>query len=131
MAAGGGDGDKPIEQRPQYQAAEAKLRDAERSLRLTKVTAPFAGVVTNVNTIDVRAFLAAGQQAMSLVATQGAWADSNLRETDLTHLNAGNAATVDVDTYPDHPFHGRVQTINPATGSVFALIPPQNASGNW
>src|SRR3954464_4212806 len=66
-----------------------------------------------------------------MVSTQGAWADSNLRETDLTHVKVGDRATIEVDTYPDHPLEGRVQTINPATGSIFALIPPQNASGNW
>ena len=131
LAEIGGDGDKPIEQRPQYLAAQAKLRDAERNLRLTEVTAPFAGIVTNVNAINTGAFLTAGQQAISMVATQGAWADSNLRETDLTHVKAGDPASVSVDTYPDHPFRGHVQTINPATGAVFALIPPQNASGNW
>lgn len=131
LAQIGGDGDKPIEQRPQYLAAEAKLRDAERNLRLTEVKAPFAGVVTNVNTIDIGAYLAAGQQAMSLVAIQNAWADSNVRETDLTYVRPGDSATVDVDTYPDRPFRAHVQTINPATGAVFALIPPQNASGNW
>jgi membrane fusion protein, multidrug efflux system len=131
LAQIGGDGDKPIEQRPQYVAAQAKLREAERNLRLTRVTAPFNGVVTNVNSINTGAFLAAGQQAMSMVATQGAWADTNLRETDLTNVKPGDAATIEVDTYPDHPFKGRVQTINPATGAVFALIPPQNASGNW
>jgi membrane fusion protein, multidrug efflux system len=131
LAQIGGDGGKPIEQRPQYLAAEAKLRDAERNLRLTEVTAPFAGIVTNVNSIDVGAYLTAGQQAMSMVATQNAWADSNLRETDLTNVKPGDRATVEVDTYPDHPFQAHVQTINPATGAVFALIPPQNASGNW
>jgi membrane fusion protein (multidrug efflux system) len=131
LAQIGGDGDKPIEQRPQYIAIEAKLRDAERNLRLTQVSAPFAGVVTNVNAIDIGAYLAAGQQAMSMVAVQNAWADSNLRETDLTHVRPGDPATVEVDTYPDHPFHAHIQTINPATGAVFALIPPQNASGNW
>ena len=62
LAQIGGDGDKPIEQRPQYIAIEAKLRDAERNLRLTQVSAPFAGVVTNVNAIDIGAYLAAGQQ---------------------------------------------------------------------
>jgi membrane fusion protein (multidrug efflux system) len=131
LAQIGGDGDRPIEQRPQYVAAEARLREAERNLRLTEVTAPFAGVITNVNSIDIGAYLAAGQQAMSMVAIQNAWADSNLRETDLTYVKAGDPATVTIDTYPDHPFRGHVQTINPATGAVFALIPPQNASGNW
>ena len=131
LAQIGGDGDRPIEQRPQYIAAQAKLRDAERNLRLTEVAAPIAGVVTNVNAIDVGAYLAAGQQAMSMVAIQNAWADSNLRETDLTNVRPGDPATVEVDTYPDHPFRAHVQTINPATGAVFALIPPQNASGNW
>jgi membrane fusion protein, multidrug efflux system len=131
LAQIGGDGGKPIEERPQYLAAEAKLRDAERNLRLTSVLAPFAGIVTNVNTVDIGAYLAAGQQAMSMVGSQNAWADSNIRETDLTYVRPGDAATVEVDTYPDHPFRAHVQTINPATGAVFALIPPQNASGNW
>jgi membrane fusion protein, multidrug efflux system len=131
LAQIGGDGGKPIEQRAQYLAAEAKLREAERNLRLTQVLAPFTGVATNVNAIAPGAFLAAGQQAISMVATQSPWADTNLRETDLTYVRPGDQATVRVDTYPDHPFAGHVQTINPATGAVFALIPPQNASGNW
>jgi membrane fusion protein (multidrug efflux system) len=131
LAQIGGDGGKPIEQRPQYLAAQAKLQEAERNLRLTQVVAPFAGIATNVNAIAPGAFLSSGQQAISLVANQSPWTDSNLRETDLTYVQPGDQATVKVDTYPDHPFAGHVQTINPATGAVFALIPPQNASGNW
>ena len=131
LAQVGGDGGKPIEERPQYLAAQAKLHDAERSLRLTNVTAPFDGVVTNVNSIDIGAFVTAGQQAVSMVAVKGAWADTNLRETDLTNVRSGDSATIEVDTYPDHPFRGSVQSVNPATGAVFSLIPPQNASGNW
>jgi membrane fusion protein (multidrug efflux system) len=58
--------------------------------------------VTNVNTVDIGAYLAAGQQAMNMVGSQNAWADSNIRETDLTYGRPGDAATVEVDTYPDH-----------------------------
>jgi membrane fusion protein (multidrug efflux system) len=131
LAQIGGDADAPVEQRPQYQAAQANVASAERNLRLTEIKAPFAGVVTNVNSIDVGAFLNAGQQAMSMVATDQPWVDVNVRETDLTHVQAGDPATIVVDAYPDMTFNGRIATINPASGAVFALIPPQNATGNW
>jgi membrane fusion protein, multidrug efflux system len=70
LAQIGGDGGKPIEQRPQYLAAQAKLQDAQRNLRLTQVVAPFAGIATNVNAIAPGAFLSSGQQAISMVANQ-------------------------------------------------------------
>jgi membrane fusion protein (multidrug efflux system) len=131
LAQIGGNGDLPIERRPQYLAAEANLRTAERNLSLTTVRAPFAGIVTNVNAIDVGAFVAAGQQTISMVAVNQPWVETNLRETDLTHVRVGNPAEVEVDAFPGHIFRGRVESINPASGAVFSLIPPQNASGNW
>jgi membrane fusion protein (multidrug efflux system) len=131
LAQIGGDGNIPVEQRPQYLAALAQLQAAERNLRLTQVKAPFGGIVTNVNAIAVGSFLAAGQQAMSFVDSDHSWVDANLRETDLTYVKPGDPATVAIDAYPDLTFRGAVQTINPASGAVFALIPPQKATGNW
>ncbi len=131
LAQIGGDGDLPIERRPQYLSAKAALDTAERNLRLTTVTAPWPGIVTNVNTIDVGSFLPAGQQAMSMVSDTRVWVDTNLRETDLTYVRPNNPATVEVDAYPGITFSGHVDSINPASGSVFSLLPAQNATGNW
>jgi membrane fusion protein (multidrug efflux system) len=131
LAQIGGDPNIPVEQRPQYLAALAQLQAAERNLRLTQVKAPFGGIVTNVDAIAVGSFLTAGQQSMSVVDVDHSWVDANLRETDLTFVKPGDPATVAIDAYPDLTFKGTVQTINPASGAVFALIPPQNATGNW
>jgi membrane fusion protein (multidrug efflux system) len=68
---------------------------------------------------------------MSMVSDSDVWVDANLRETDLTYVRPGNPVELSVDAYPGVVFKGHVQTINPASGAVFALLPPQNASGNW
>jgi len=59
------------------------------------------------------------------------WVDANPKETDITYLRVGQKVTVDIDTFPNHTFHGTVAAISPGTGAQFAILPPQNASGNW
>lgn len=68
---------------------------------------------------------------MSLVSSGGFWVEANLKETDLTHLREGHLATFVVDAYPDVSWSARVESLAPATGAEYALLPPQNASGNW
>jgi len=68
---------------------------------------------------------------MSVVADEGVWIEANFKETDLTHVVPGESVTVSVDTYPDYEWHGTVESISQATGAVFSVIPPQNATGNW
>jgi membrane fusion protein (multidrug efflux system) len=131
LAQLGGDGDRPVEERPQYKQAQANVDTAQRNLRLTEVRAPFAGIVTNVDAIQVGMFLSPGQQAVSMVSSASAWVEANIKETDLTDIRIGNPVTVEVDAYPNVTFQGRVQSINPASGATFALLPAQNASGNW
>ncbi|MDW6023496.1 HlyD family secretion protein [Mesorhizobium sp. BAC0120] len=131
LAQLGGNGDVPVEQQPKFLAAKANLETAERNLRLTEVKAPWDGIVTNVDAAAVGSFVTAGQQAMSMVSVTDVWVDANIRETDLTYVRPGNPVELSVDAYPGVVFKGHVQTINPASGAVFALLPPQNASGNW
>src|SRR5437667_1755937 len=59
------------------------------------------------------------------------WIDANPKETDITHLRLGQPVSISVDTFPGRTFHGRVAAVSPATGAQFAVLPPQNASGNW
>jgi len=84
-----------------------------------------------VDAIQIGLYLNPGQQALSLVSSAAVWVEANLKETDLTNVRLGQPVTMEVDAYPNVTFHGQVQTIDPASGSVFALLPAQNASGNW
>jgi membrane fusion protein (multidrug efflux system) len=95
------------------------------------VHAPFSGIVTNVDKLQPGEYLAAGQPAFSLVATSDVWVEANFKETELTYAKSGEAATVTVDAYPDRTWRASVASLSPATGAEFALLPPQNASGNW
>jgi membrane fusion protein (multidrug efflux system) len=93
--------------------------------------APIAGTATQVDAIQLGRFVAAGTPLFSVVDDTAPWVDANPKETDLTYLKTGQPVTIDVDTFPDHPFHGRVASVSPGTGAQFAILPPQNASGNW
>ncbi|WP_025200588.1 HlyD family secretion protein [Brucella abortus] len=130
LAQLGGTLDKPLQQHASYLAAKAEVELAERNVRLTRVLAPFAGTVTQVENIQLGSFLAVGDPAFTLIGAD-AWVNSNIKETDLTHIKVGDPATVVLDSYLDQPLQGEVQSITPASGSVFALLPAQNASGNW
>ena len=68
---------------------------------------------------------------MSLVSDGDMWIEANFKETDLTYLRANQSVEVRIDTYPDFRMHGTVQSLSEATGSEFALLPAQNATGNW
>ncbi|MCC7271204.1 MAG: HlyD family secretion protein [Alphaproteobacteria bacterium] len=131
LAALGGSADAAPADHPRARQAQAALDKARRELKRTTVFAPVAGIVVNVTSLQPGEYLEAGKPAFSLVATDQVWVDANPKETDLTHVRVGNPATVRIDTYPDREWHGRVASFSPASGAEFALLPPQNASGNW
>ena len=131
LAQLGGNPDMPVDQQPTVKQAQAAVDTAARNLRLTSVLAPFDGIPNSVESIAVGAFLNAGQSAFPLVSTNDLYIEANIRETDLTYVKEGNPARVTVDAYPDSPIAAKVTTLAPASGSVFALLPPQNATGNW
>jgi membrane fusion protein (multidrug efflux system) len=131
LASLGGNVDLPTEQQPRFLDAKAKLDKAERDLRRTSVTAPRAGTVARVKSLQPGEMLAAGTPAFTLVASDGLWVEANPKESDLTHLREGQTATVTIDAYPNHEWRGSLCSLSPATGAQFAVLPPQNASGNW
>jgi membrane fusion protein, multidrug efflux system len=126
-----GNSDMPVDQQPSVEQAQAAVDLAARNLRLTAIVAPFDGVPNNVESIAVGAFLNAGQSAFPLVSTNDLYIEANIRETDLTYVKEGDPARIAIDAYPDASIAGKVTTLAPASGSVFALLPPQNATGNW
>jgi membrane fusion protein (multidrug efflux system) len=69
--------------------------------------------------------------AVALVSSDDVWVEANMKETDLTYVRTGNRADVYVDTYPDRVWSGTVESISPASGAEFSLLPAQNSSGNW
>ncbi|WP_202801868.1 HlyD family secretion protein [Rhodovulum sp. PH10] len=123
--------DIAVKDHPRYVDAKAQRDEAARQLAHTRVKAPFAGVVTNVPSLQPGQYLAAATSAFSLVATDHVWVESNPKETELTHVSPGQPVTVTVDTYPGVEWHGSVASISPASGSSFSLLPAQNTSGNW
>ena len=131
LAQLGGNPDSPVDQQAAVKQAQAAVDLAARNLRLTSIVAPFDGIPNNVESIAVGAFLNAGQSAFPLVSTNDLYIEANIRETDLTYVKEGNPARVTIDAYPDASVAARVTTLAPASGSVFALLPPQNATGNW
>ena len=126
-----GDPDGPVEQNPRYLDAMAQRGEAARQLAHTIVNAPFAGIVTDVNSIAPGKYLASSATAFHLVATDHVWVDANPKETELTYVRSAEPATVTVDTYPDAQWKGTVQSISPAAAQEFSLLPAQNTSGNW
>ncbi|RAI60223.1 HlyD family secretion protein [Roseicella frigidaeris] len=131
LAKLGGSADAPIDQHPDVRAAQARLDEARRQLDHTTIRAPFAGTVTQVSSLQPGQYLGAATPAFALVSSDHVWVDALPKETDLTHVRAGNPVTVTIDTYPGVTWKGEVESISPASGSTFSVLPAQNASGNW
>jgi len=121
----------PIEKFPPYVQAQAALDQAKRDLDHTVLRAPIAGMATQVASIQLGRYVTAGTPVFSLIDDAHPWVDANPKETDITHLKVGQPVDISVDTFPDRKFHGVVAAVSPGTGAQFAILPPQNASGNW
>ena len=131
LAKLGGDLVLPLTALPQYQAAAAKVAEAERELNHSVVRAPFSGVVTDVSKLQPGTYLSAGTAAFGLVSDRHFWVTANPKETELTWVKVGDRASVSVDTYPGRVWQGVVESVSPAIGSAFSLLPAENSSGNW
>jgi membrane fusion protein (multidrug efflux system) len=110
-------------------ANDAAVHDAERELSYTTLTAPVAGRIGN-KSVEIGNRLQVGQVVFALVQPD-LWVSANFKETQLAHMRAGQAVVVNLDAIPGHEFKGHVDSIAPATGAEFALLPPDNATGNF
>ena len=110
--------------------ANALQRQAELNLSYTTIVAPIDGVVGN-RTLRAGQFVQAGTQLMSLVPASGAYVIANFKETQLTEVQAGQPVEIEVDMFPGKRVHGHVDSLAPASGQEFALLPPDNATGNF
>jgi membrane fusion protein (multidrug efflux system) len=130
LAALGGDPDLPVEKHPLHRRAVAVREQATVNLARTVVNAPASGIVSNMK-LQAGEYVKEGSAVFSLIETSPLWVEANLKETELTNVVLGQAATIVVDAYPDHEWRAYVDSIAPATGAEFAMLPPQNATGNW
>ncbi|MBP7000039.1 HlyD family secretion protein [Amaricoccus sp.] len=130
-AALAGDPDIPTDEHPAVLQAIAALHGAELDLAHTVVTAPGAGVVAQTTRLQPGQYVTPTTAVMALVATDHTWIEANFKETDLAHIVPGQPVEVRVDAWPGKAIRGKVDSIGAGTGSEFALIPAQNASGNW
>jgi membrane fusion protein, multidrug efflux system len=110
--------------------ASALQRQAELNLGYTTITAPIDGVVGN-RSLRVGQFVQAGTQLMSVVPVEGAYVVANYKETQLTDVHEGQAVDIAIDMFPGKVVRGHVDSIAPASGQEFALLPPDNATGNF
>ncbi|WP_219932639.1 HlyD family secretion protein [Microbulbifer sp. YPW1] len=126
----GGNSQVPLEQQADVMVAQAQLDKARYQLSRTRIVAPVAGVIAN-EAPQVGEMAPAGLSVVSMLGTEAMWVEANLKETQLEKVRAGQQAEITVDAYPGVKFQALVESLSGASGSEFALIPPQNASGNW
>ncbi len=135
LAALGGNPDITTDMHPLVLAALAKRDQAALDLKNTSVFAPTDGVVTQTTSLQVGQYVtspaAMPTVVLGLVKTDDTWVDANFKETDLGNIKPGQKATISVDAFPGQSFQGEVASIGAGTGAEFALLPAQNATGNW
>ena len=110
--------------------SEAELQTARLNLGYTLIRSPVDGYVGD-RAAQVGAYITSGTHLLSIVPAQGLWVDANFKEDQIGAMRPGQRASVVVDVMPNRRFHGRVLSLAPATGAVFSVIPPQNATGNF
>ncbi|WP_340313588.1 HlyD family secretion protein [Rhizorhabdus argentea] len=131
VAALNGNPNIAVDQHPTVREAKAQLDRANLDLAYTRILAPDDGIVTKVDDLQLGDFVHSGAAIFAMMSARHMWVEANFRETQLTHMRPGQRATIAVDAYPGHSFKAHVVSMSPGTGSQFALLPPENATGNW
>ncbi|HUI59886.1 MAG TPA: HlyD family secretion protein, partial [Steroidobacteraceae bacterium] len=132
-----GNPDIPAADHPQVEQVQAQVNEAQRQLNHATVRAPFDGIVTEVDSLQPGTLVISAlssfstTSAVGLVATQDAWVEAQMKETDLTNVRNNQPVSFTLDTYPGVTCSGHVDSISPGTGAAFSVLPAENASGNW
>ncbi len=126
----GGSANVATDSHPLVMAAQAALDRARSDLGDTVIRAPASGIVTRVNQIQVGAYVQPAQTLFWLVSGEP-WIDAAFKENQLKNLRPGQPVEIKIDAFPSTKFHGHVASFSPGTGSSFAVLPAENATGNW
>ena len=121
--------DEPVENHPSYLVAKAQLEQAQLDLSHTEISAPMSGSINSPP--KPGQYITAGTMTMTLIANEHPWVEANFTEKELTNIRPGQSVTATMDLYPGKKWKGIVESLSPATGSEFSIIPAQNATGNW
>ncbi len=111
-------------------AARAARDQTALQLSYARITAPQSGIVAK-RSVEVGQLVNPGQALMTVVPMASVWVTANLKETQVRDIRPGDAVEFSVDAYPGQTFHGTVESVSPATGARFSLLPPDNATGNF
>ena len=114
----------------EMRAGEAAVEAARLTLDYTVIRAPVAGIVGN-RTVRAGEYVRAGQRLMAIVPVADAYVVANFKETQVGTMRPGQQVTLKLDAWPDAPLTGRILSFAPASGSRFAILPPENATGNF
>jgi membrane fusion protein (multidrug efflux system) len=131
VAALAGNPDIATDEHPTVRAALAARDNAQRNLDKTTILAPADGMVAQVASLNVGQFVNTGSTIATLVESNDIWVEANFKETQLSTLRNGQPVEITVDAFPGKKLEGHIDSIGAATGAEFALIPAQNATGNW
>lgn len=126
----GGNPDQSIDFLPQVQRALVALEQAKLERRYADIKSGVSGIVARID-LHPGEYVKTGAAVFSIVENSKIWIEANLKETQLTHIVTGQTATITIDAWPDRELAATVVGISPATGSEYAILPPQNATGNW
>jgi len=118
-------------EQPSIAQAQAQVDKARLELSRTVVRAPMDGSIANADRLQVGQMAAIGLGMVSVVHGKGAWVEANFKEKDVGRIVPGQKVKIKIDAYPGTDFKGHVQSVGAGTGSEFAILPAQNANGNW
>jgi membrane fusion protein (multidrug efflux system) len=118
-------------EQPSVAQAQAAIDKARLDLSRTIIRAPMDGIIANADKLQVGQMAVQGLGMLSLVHSSGAWIEANFKEKDVGKMLPGQPAKIEIDAYPGTTFKGHVESLGAGTGSEFAIIPAQNANGNW
>src|SRR6185295_13676744 len=124
-----GDPKIKVDDHPKVKQMMAARDEALLNLRRTTIEAPMDGIVSKV--LVPGSYAVTGVPTIAVVADSDLWIEANFKETELTRVRVGQPVTIWIDTYPDMKCTGKVTSLASSTGAEFAVLPPQNATGNW
>ncbi len=118
------------EARQQRAELETAVARAERDLAFTQIRAPFDGLVGN-RAVQIGQFAQPGTRLLTLIAPSSTYIEANFKETQIEHMQIGQSVDIKLDALSGKSFEGKLDSLSPASGSQFSLLPPENATGNF
>ena len=115
---------------PLYKKHLSTLNQIKFDIKKSTIIADHEGIIAKMN-IEIGEYINLGRMLFAIVDEKKAWVEANLKETELTHVKVGQSVTFVPDTFSKNTWQGQVESISPATGAEFSILPPQNSSGNW